>query len=333
MAATAIFALRVNVRNLDRAEQFYHSQGMIEDIGMRLVVDPGRPHTVIAGTEGRALRSVALRWPYDPYMHLVLAESPDSPGPVSPVDPEQTGPTTFTLLVSDLDGELAGVSARGGRVVRPPAETQRLLGKSRAALVTDPDGNPVELISLEHEPGWDNSGCRVAPSDRTFLHVELNTENFREVSAFYGGFGFEHNPLNNLREGWARLPDDDPEDPYVKAFGRSIVGHLAGLNFARLPTDHSQMHLEIMGWKPGNLIDPVRPQTFHQRGIMRMCFKTTDVDGALDDIRRRGLPVLQERQRCGLGWGDTEWLFFHDPDGNIATFEEWFPAGHWGERC
>lgn len=300
---------------------------------MRLVVDDGSPNTVIAGSEGRALRSMALRWPYDPYMHLVLAESPDSRGPVWPVDPDQTGPTTLTLLVSDLEGELAGVSARGGQVVRPPSEAQRLLGKSRSALVTDPDGNPVELISVEPEPGWDNSGCRIAPSDRTFLHFELNTSNFRSVSDFYAGFGFEHNRLNNVRKGWTGDPDAEPVDPFVKAFGRTMQGHWEDLSFFRLPSDHSQMHLEIMGWRPGSLVDPVRPQTYHQHGIMRMCFKTTDVEGALDDIRRRGLPVLQERQRCAIAWGDSEWLFFHDPDGNIATFEEWFPAGQWGERC
>jgi hypothetical protein len=105
-----------------------------------------------------------------------------------------------------------------------------------------------------------------------------------------------------------------------------------GVNFLRLGDDPSEMHLEIMGWKDGGLQDPTSDPVWHQRGVMRYCFKTRNLAALLNDLEHRGVQIFLKDAQASLNWGDSEWFFFADPDGNILTFEEWFPAGRWGQR-
>jgi hypothetical protein len=72
--------------------------------------------------------------------------------------------------------------------------------------------------------------------------------------------------------------------------------------------------------------------TFHQLGIVRYCFKTIGHLDLLAELKRQGVRVLVENQLGAYKWGDSEWFYFADPDGNILCFEEWFPAGRWGEK-
>jgi predicted enzyme related to lactoylglutathione lyase len=332
VSVVGLFGVRLNVRNLDLAEQFYTSLGMVEDIGMRIDAGHG-PRSVIAEPHAENPRSISLRWPCDPYMHLNLAALAGSaPRAGWPKGPNQLGSTTISLLVDDLDAELRRLGSAGHAVAAGPSKTIRECGSSTSAFITDPDGNSVELIQVDYDRGWGYAGCSVAGAERTFLHFELNTENHDRVSDFYAGFGFTHNPLNNLRPDYSPAFEAGAPDPYVEAFGQTLNGKMSGVNFYRLPNDHSQMHLEVMGWLTGTLQDPAEIPTFHQRGVMRYCFKVRGLDSALAEAKRRGIRIYQEQQRCGLGWGDSEWFYFADPDGNVLCFEEWHPAYHWGER-
>ncbi len=54
-------------------------------------------------------------------------------------DPERAGGSLVTLLVDDLDRELAGIAERG--IEAGPIET--IPGKARRANVTDPEGNRI----------------------------------------------------------------------------------------------------------------------------------------------------------------------------------------------
>ncbi len=51
MTATAIHGVRLNVANLDRAQQFYTGLGMIEDIGMRRADQPDGWTSVLAAND------------------------------------------------------------------------------------------------------------------------------------------------------------------------------------------------------------------------------------------------------------------------------------------
>ena len=331
MGARAIHAIRLNVSNIDLAEQFYTSVGMVEDIGMR-IDSAGKRSILTAGDPSGqpSAKAVSLRWPCDPYMHLNLVERTSSSASAGwPKAADQAGSTVLSLVVDDVSAEVERVRIDGGDVVAEPTTTQRLLGPTTSAFVTDPDGNLVELISLEPAPAWDTSRASVFGAERTFLHFELNTDNLDSVGAFYAGFGFSHNPLNDVRPN---ATFEMPEvDPYVTAWGQALMPHMAGVKFYRLDDDPSEMHLEIMGWKDG-LQDPTDEPVWQQRGVMRYCFKARDLASTLAEMRRRGVRIFMHDQKAGLAWGDSEWFYCADPDGNILTFEEWFPTGHWGER-
>ena len=56
-------------------------------------------------------------------------------------DGERVGGSLLTLLVDDLDAELAAIASRG--IESAPVET--IPGKARKATITDPEGNQVSF--------------------------------------------------------------------------------------------------------------------------------------------------------------------------------------------
>jgi catechol 2,3-dioxygenase-like lactoylglutathione lyase family enzyme len=339
VAAKALHGIRLNVRNIDLAQQFYTSLGMVEDIGMRRAGKSGEPPCVLANGDPAGVPrtpSVSLRWPSDPYMHLnLVARHEDSPTTGWPKAVDQLGSTVITLLVDDLDLELERLGHDGVGLDCDPVSTVRLLGVTRSAFTRDPDGNFLEILEAGPQPGWDYAQCSVVGAPRTFLHFQLNTYDLPTVSQFYAGFGFTHDVLSDQRQNvdYRQLIDMSGPNPYLTAFGQPLSRKVTtGVSLFRLPQDHSQMHLEIMGWVQDKLLDPGAQPTFHQRGVMRYCFKIRELSEALADLKHRGVRIFLENQLGAYGWGDSEWFYFGDPDGNLLCFEEWFPAGHWGER-
>jgi predicted enzyme related to lactoylglutathione lyase len=59
-------------------------------------------------------------------------------------DPARAGRGVFTLVVGDLDGALAEITARG--LAAPPAEQVGTAG--RKCVITDPDGNAISIVEL-----------------------------------------------------------------------------------------------------------------------------------------------------------------------------------------
>ena len=339
MTPTAMHGVRLNVANLDRSQQFYTGLGMVEDIGMRRDAQPSSPTSVLADNDparNSHARSVALRWPSDPYMHVNLVTcDPSGPRQGWPKAVDQLGSTVLTLLVPDLDAELRRLIDDREMVCVDAATTARVSGPTRSAYVEDPDGNVVELLERSPGRGWDYSSCTVAGAQTTFLHLQLNTYNYGAMAQFYAGFGFVPDPLSEGRPNvdYRQLIDMTRPNPYVEIFGQPLNNKVTNsVSLFQLAADHSDMHLEIMGWNDGNLVAPGLDPTFHQLGIMRYCFKTVGHREVLAELRRRGVHVLIENQLGAYKWGDSEWFYFADPDGNILCFEEWFPAGHWGEK-
>jgi predicted enzyme related to lactoylglutathione lyase len=72
---------------------------------------------------------------------FVPAESP-APGPTSERFTDLTGIRYFTAHVTDLDRVVERATARGGTVVIPAFE---LRPSVRLAIITDPDGNTIEI--------------------------------------------------------------------------------------------------------------------------------------------------------------------------------------------
>jgi catechol 2,3-dioxygenase-like lactoylglutathione lyase family enzyme len=286
--------------------------------------------------QNSSARSVALRWPSDPYMHVNLVAC-DAGGRQQgwPKSVDQLGSTVLTLQVADLDLEVRRLVDDGARIRVDAETTARLSGPTRSAYIEDPDGNVVELLECFPGRGWDYTSCTVAGAQTTFLHLQLNTYDYEAMSRFYAGFGFAPDPLSEGRPNvdYRQLIDMSRPNPYIEAFGRPLNNKVTNsVTLFQLAGDHSEMHLEIMGWNDGNLVVPGPDPTFHQLGIMRYCFKTVRHLDVLAELKRRGVHVLIENQLGAYKWGDSEWFYFADPDGNVLCFEEWFPAGRWGEK-
>ena len=339
MVARALHGIRLNVRNIGLAQQFYMSLGMVEDVGMRRAATAGEGYSVLGDADpvgSPTMPSVSLRWPNDPFMHLnVVEHRGDLADSGWPKQAGQLGSTVITLLVDDLDLEIQRLRSEGAPLHGDPVTTVRLLGPTRSAYTQDPDGNFLELLEAAPKPGWNHADCSVEGARRTFLHFQLNTYNLDIVFEFYSGFGFTHNMRSDPRPNvdYTQLIDMSGPNPYLQAFGQALSDkETNAIRFAQLQDDHSEMHLEIMGWVQDKLVVPGPIPTFHQHGVMRYCFRTRELKAALADLKRRGVHIYLENQLGAFVRGDSEWFYFGDPDGNVLCFLEWFPTGHWGER-
>ena len=337
MAVRAIYGIQHNVRNLPRSRQFYESLGLVVEPGFELA--PGAAPPDLSGLEqamgvppSELGDSVLLTFPNEPFAHVQLQSWRD--GPVEggwPPRFHQLGARCLSLLVDDLDEEIELLAKRDTPALLGPLTYDRAWGPTRVAYSKDPDGNLFDLRQIDYHPGWETDRRSVVRAPKSFLHFELNTENFSELCDFYEGFGFEWDVDPSKPRD--RAPEmGDMAGDMERAFGFRLGESSRGVALLRLPQDHSNMHLEIMGFAPGSLHDPGPVPRWNQKGIMRFCFKVEDADGHLDELKRRGVKIFLENQRMCLPWGDSLWFFFADPDGHILCFEEWFPARYWGER-
>ena len=113
-----------HVADIDRALAFYVGVlGLKEQ--MRIPLPDG-------------VQEVVLGFPGGKGGGLILMWSPERTTPYALGD----GYSRFVLLVSDVDGAVAQLTAQGTRVVSPPADA----GPMRYAMIADPDGYVIELL-------------------------------------------------------------------------------------------------------------------------------------------------------------------------------------------
>lgn len=156
MGARAIHGIRLNVSNIDLAVQFYTAIGMVEDLGMRLLREGAT--SILSAQDPSGLpdaRSVSLRWPCDPYMHLnLVGRTGTSRASGWPKVADQAGSTVVSLVVDDVDAETNRVRDAGGEVAVDPADTERLLGTMTAVRVattlwsrSEGEGDLADLVN------------------------------------------------------------------------------------------------------------------------------------------------------------------------------------------
>jgi catechol 2,3-dioxygenase-like lactoylglutathione lyase family enzyme len=333
-----MFDVLLNVRDIARSVQFYETLGMVRDVGYGLASgstssDPSTVYDALGAGTAHVTQETMLMWPWDPCMHITLREWSDKTIDAGwPKAFHQTGATAHSFLVDSVDDELKTLERLGIKILAPPQLVHRKWGPTTSVWFRDPDGNHVEFLEIEYaDAGWDPRRRSVAGAPRTFLHYQINTANPAAMFEFYEGFGFESDigvdPRPNT-DVWELTGDS-----YERGFGIKIQESVSGARFLRLPTDPSNMHLEIIGWKAETMPVPGPEPKYNQHGIARFCFKVDDYRGGLADFKRRGIRILgDEDQRGWLQWGDSQWFFFADPDGNFLTWEQWHPARTWGER-
>lgn len=210
------------------------------------------------------VKSVALRLPHDPYMHLILFQWKNlktTPGWPAPFN--QVGSRGLSLLVSDLDSELQRIRQEFPqlKVLHEPVTVRRKWGRTTSVLLVDPAGVFCDLIEIEKDSPYDPSRAKAPPQGaRTWLHFMLNTENehYPELSKFYRSFGTEHDNGVDFRPNVGFHPFGPQhfikqmEDAFEYDLSKGIEG--VNVGFLRKVSDPSSMHIELMGYPFGKCV-------------------------------------------------------------------------------
>ena len=120
-----VFAARVSVADLDRAERFYR-----DGLGAARVVRVQPRERMVQFSGGPGI--------------VLVQGAPRAAG--APVPESSAG---FILQVADIDAVAGRVAAAGGIVTRPPnSGTAANSFGVRAAMIRDPDGTGIEVIQF-----------------------------------------------------------------------------------------------------------------------------------------------------------------------------------------
>lgn len=133
----------------------------------------------------------ALKLPADPYMHIYLYSWSNLVTEDRwPQRFNQIGSRGITLLFDDVQMELDRILKEfpETRVLHQPINIQRKWGITTTALVHDPEGTFVELVSIANNP-LITSARPIPPTECSVLHFMLNCVNFEQTTAWYQAFG------------------------------------------------------------------------------------------------------------------------------------------------
>ncbi|KAG9942092.1 hypothetical protein KCU85_g9363, partial [Aureobasidium melanogenum] len=328
----ALFAVMQNTPHLDRQLNFYGAVGFIVDPGSELADGERLPDEWFSARgvkRGDLDRQVAVRLAADPYMHVWFYSWHNLDTKAQwPPKFNQIGSRGLTLLVDDVKKELERIEHQfpGTKVLQKPLSIKRKWGNTVSALLLDPESNFLEIISVEGDAFDEKKAVPPGPKDRSFLHFQINAlYKYEEMGTFYRGFnmyhdhGVDYRPEVGFPQGYQHFVDQMKE-----AFDfRPPSDELKRVDFLRTDRDCSNMHLEILETIPENNKDPGLDPTWSQKGIVRYCMKTPDYDEAVRTVKLwqkiAGTKIYVEDQRGCLNWGDTQWIFFGDIDGNILT--------------
>jgi len=346
----AIFAVQQNTPRLVDQIAFYAKIGMIIDHGAELADGETLPDVWYSarGIKREDLvETVAMNLPADPYMHLWL-HSFTSTGLSTkaqwPPVYNQIGSRGLTFLVDDVEKEIKRIKAQFPKtpILHEPLKVKRKWGDTVTALVKDPEGQFLEILSVAGDRFDGKNAKTPAADDRSWLHFQVNAVNYDEMGTFYRGFNMEHDHGVDYRgengtHGWPPRPDLGEYDGFaffkkqmIDAFGFVIEDKMRRCDFLRNERDVSNMHLEILEVIPKNLKLPGLDPTWSQNGIVRYCMKTPSHTYAVKQVKELGAKIFCEDQRGHMNWGDSQYIFYGDRDGNLLCLEQWHPQRVWG---
>ncbi|KIX06725.1 uncharacterized protein Z518_04701 [Rhinocladiella mackenziei CBS 650.93] len=295
-----IFAVHQNTPNLEKQLALYGHVGFIIDEDADVEGGQSLPDSWFAarGVSRSALnQSVAMKLPDDPFMHVWFYSwnKISSKAQWPPVF-NQIGSCCLTLLVDDAQKEIARIQRDFSslEILQAPEVIPRKWGPTTTTLLRDPEGNFLEIISIEGSPHVE---AATPPSnDRTsFLHFMVNCLNFAEMTKFYQSFGMSHDHGVDFRPevGW---PDglEYFQNQYKQGFG--AWPQWGRCDFLRGKRDPSHMHLELLESLEDLKLPGLEP-TWAQRGIARYCIKVPDFEAAVRGVKQRRNKIYVERQK------------------------------------
>lgn len=206
------------------------------------------------------IKSVAMRLPADPYMHVILNSWKDlktTPGYPAPFN--QIGSRGISMLVGNVESELSRLEKDfPGLHVRQRALTiKRKWGSTTSALVLDPEGTILELISIKEGSPYDPKNAKPPTiTDMSWLHFMYNCLHYKETRLFYESFGMRHDHGVDFRPevGFAPWGFEYFAKQMMDAFNFDMTkgGDVA---FLRQETDCSTMHLELLEGTEGRMLE------------------------------------------------------------------------------
>ncbi|KAJ5638392.1 hypothetical protein N7490_008271 [Penicillium lividum] len=336
----AQLAVYMTCRGIDAQVKLYTEYGFVVDESFdaieRLLADenkgvPDEYYEARGVSPSDLVGTKALKLPADPYMRLVLNQfkSPKT-GPKWPATYDQLGSRAHAFLVESVGTELERIKKDIPKIkiLHGPLSVERGWGKTTSALMVDPQGVFFEIVEI------DKSGEQSPPPDeKAWLHFMLNSYDAEEERKFYQSFGLFHDNRVDFRDGIGFHPFDlekfskEHKDAMSMTMRDSV-----NCDFLWNGKDSSTMHLELIEYKPGTLKDPDDHPIWPQRGISRFCFRTSTKKEDLERSRRCGHKILIPDNYICVGWGDSEYYYFGDTDGNILTSEQWHHWGYFGAK-
>jgi hypothetical protein len=189
-------------------------------------------------------------------MHLILYDWANlSRGPKWPAPFNQIGSRGFSILVEDLDKEVARIKKEFPKIqfLADKLTVNRRWGLTNTALFIDTEDVQVELVEIQKGSAYDRRRIQKPRfDDMQWIHFMLNCANYKQSMEFYQSFGLSHDKQVDFREGVGFHPFG--KEHYAKQW-RDIYDleqdHLTGVGFLRHDRDPTGMHLELMDWNPG----------------------------------------------------------------------------------
>ncbi|KAH6988299.1 hypothetical protein BKA56DRAFT_477951 [Ilyonectria sp. MPI-CAGE-AT-0026] len=327
----ALFGVQQNVTNLEAQLNLYGNIEFVVDDGADLVDGYELPDEWFKarGIQRDDLDTVrAIRLPGDAYMHIWLYSWKNLVAKSQwPQTFNQIGSRGLSLLFDDAEAELKRLlkDYPDTEVLHEAITIPRKWGETTTILVKDPEGTFVELLSIKNNPLIAKAVAPL-PHQRSFIHFMLNCLDFSKTTKWYQSFGMTHDEGVDFRN----LPPDhqfnngtggkDHFMAQMQAFSHS-ENMWTDCHFLRGERDPSHMHLELLEYNDSGkfLKDPGLDPTWYQKGIARYCMKTPSFLDAQRTVNERGYKIYIDEQRGALSWGDSQWFFFGDVDGNVLT--------------
>ncbi|KIX08845.1 uncharacterized protein Z518_03502 [Rhinocladiella mackenziei CBS 650.93] len=333
----SLFAAHQATSDVDAQIEFYKDFGFVLDRDYEPLEVPDVPEEYYSArgvSKSDLVKTACMRLPADPFMHVIFYQWKNlSRGPAWPAPFNQIGTRGFSMLVGDVKAEVSRIKKSFPQInfLYDSITIKRKWGKTTTALFIDTEDILVELVEIEKGSRYDPAKIRVPEfNDMQWLHFMLNCSNYDKTMEFYQSFGMYHDSAVDFRPevGFHPFGKAHYAKQWIDAFNFK-QDDLTGVGFLRSDRDPSGMHLELMKYNLESMTTPDDKPTWQQKGICRYCFRVEDYAAGLAKQRARGTRIYVADQR---GWGDTQWFFCGDVDGNMLTQEQWFPQRYWGEK-
>ncbi|KAF5228141.1 hypothetical protein FANTH_14588 [Fusarium anthophilum] len=332
----SIFAVYQTCSDLDAQLKLYGEYGFevvegFDAIGANSVTlykdVPDEYYTARGVAKSDIVKTKAMKLPSDPYMHIIFTQFREPKTCSSwPAPYDRLGSRGHAFIVSSVQSEVSRIKKDFPKIkfLYGPLTVNRQWGRTTTALMMDPAGVFFELVEIDPKgPYFSKTLKAPPPTDKAWLHYMLNSDDALESQEFFKSFDMSHDSRVDFRPEVAFHPFGEEKfaKQHYEAFATITWSYYNSNQYTNV-LFLSQEQIKL----PGSV--PVWPQ----RGISRYCFRTPSKAHDLNRAVIAGHKILIPESKICIGWGDTEYYYFADVDGNILTSEQWHPYGTFGEK-